>query len=114
MDNRVRTEILAEYAALRNEIIKRMEIRNYLMTFAVAAAGTLLTFGNQKDIPVLVMLIFPIFSVLLAFAWMNNDMHINNLGKYIKNHIESTSGIKGINWQNYKNELKKRCVTIKI
>ena len=55
-----RADILAEYAALRDEIIKRQESRHQLLTFTLILAATIFSFGTKEDTSVLVLLIYPI------------------------------------------------------
>ena len=38
-----RSEMLVEYSALRDEILKREDMRQQMLTFAVLSAGTIMT-----------------------------------------------------------------------
>ena len=95
----VRTELLAEYSALRNEILKRIEIRNYLLTFSLIVAGTILAFGSKDDVTVFVLLLYPILAFFIALAWMQADMQIGYIGFYIKKHIEPK--LDGVKWETF-------------
>lgn len=95
----IRDEILAEYSALRNEILKLIGIRNQLMTFSLIVAGTILTFGAKKDVTVLVLLLYPILAFFLALTWVQTDVQIGNIGYYIRTHIEKK--LKGLKWETF-------------
>lgn len=99
-----RTEALAEYGALRNEILKRIEMRHQLLGVLMLAFGTLLTLGVTTGI-VEVILIYPLLALAFAFAWMHNDVRIKELADYISTHVEDTLGRGthpcGIWWEHY-------------
>ena len=104
-------EVLAEYTALRNEIIKRIEIRHQLLAFLMIAFGTLLTVGAKQDGLVEAILIYPLLALAFAFAWMHNDMRIKELGDYISEHVEDgllrQTHPPGIWWEHYIAKLRK-------
>jgi hypothetical protein len=89
--------ILAEYNVLRAEILKRIEIRNSIVFGTLTFAGVLLGFGlsNAK-----LALIYPVISLFLAAAWVQNDVLISDLGRYIRDHLE-TSPI-GLKWETHR------------
>lgn len=91
--------ILAEYSALRSEILKRMDMRQQMLTFTLVIAGTVLSFGVQEDISPMVLLLYPILALFLASAWMQSDTRIWDVAEYIKKHIEPNLG--GANWESY-------------
>ncbi len=97
--NELRTEILAEYSALRNEILKRLEIRNQILTFTLIIAGTIFTFGSNNNVTVLVLLIYPLLALCLVLAWMHSDVRAGELGDYIRTNIEKK--LEGLEWENY-------------
>lgn len=82
------TEALAEYAALRNEIVKRIEIRHQLLVLMLAAFGILLPLGVEKEV-VEALLIYPLLVLCMAFEWMHIDVRIGEMGEYIKYHMEA-------------------------
>lgn len=93
------TEMLAEYATLRSEILKRMDMRQQMLTFTLVIAGTVLSFGVQTDVSPMVLLFYPILALFLATAWTQSDTRIWDIAEYIKNHIETN--LSGLNWENY-------------
>jgi hypothetical protein len=88
---RVKDILLAEYAALRAEILKRTEVRYQLMTVALLAPGTILAFGVQSKNASL-LLLYPAFALFLSTAWASNFRSVRRLGAYIKTRIETTLG----------------------
>ncbi|KAA3620155.1 MAG: NUDIX hydrolase [Calditrichaeota bacterium] len=108
-----KTEMIAEYSSLRDEILKRMEFRNHILTFTLIVAGSVLSFGSTTGASVMVLLVYPILALFLAIAWMHSDVRAGEIGNYIKNHIESE--LAGIGWENfisnYKLQTKKNLLT---
>lgn len=80
-------EVLAEYAALRDEIVKRIEIRCQLLVLTLAAFGVLLSVGVEKDVPE-ALLVYPLLALCMAIEWMHVDVRIGEMGDYIREHIE--------------------------
>jgi hypothetical protein len=96
---------VAEFTALRNEILKRMEMRHQFMIFALVAAGTFLSLGAGPEISIFVPLIYPILALFLAWGWMHNDVRISQLGDYIRENIEPEQPLM---FQHYKNQQRKQ------
>ncbi|MGB7539787.1 MAG: HAD family hydrolase [Anaerolineales bacterium] len=94
---------LAEYAALRSEILKRSEIQHQLISMALIAAGTFLTvnFTDTSTIPLssTVTLIYPLLAIFLAAAWAQNDYRVRQIGLYIKVCIEKNFLQTGLGWE---------------
>jgi 8-oxo-dGTP diphosphatase len=99
------TEMLAEYSALRSEILKRMDMRQQMLTFTLVIAGTILSFGVQDEVSPMVLLLYPILAMFLATAWTQSDTRIWDIAEYIKNHIETN--LSGINWEHYVHDKNK-------
>lgn len=78
--------LLAEYAALRQEILKRMETQHQVVSLSLTAFGVLGTVGFNNNISAL--LAYPILSLFLAMAWSQNDIRIGQIGQYICEEIE--------------------------
>jgi sucrose-6-phosphatase len=89
--------LLAEYAALRAEILNRTEIQHQLISLALIAAGTFLTVGLQGSPTV--TLAYPILAVFLAAAWAQNDTRVHQIGLYIKKRIEKRILEAGLGWE---------------
>jgi amino acid transporter len=100
-DNRIsdsqRASILAEYNALRSEILKRIELRNSIQFGTLSFAGVLLGFGIAT--PTLA-LIYVIIATFLAAAWVQSDVVISELGCYIREQLESSQ--IGLQWETHR------------
>lgn len=81
------TFLLREYEALREEILKRMEIENQLTGLAMIALGTLATFAVQYQNPLL-LLSYPTLAMFLSFGWSHSDNEDRNL--YQRAHRSKT------------------------
>ncbi|MFC1716977.1 hypothetical protein ACFL6S_25135 [Candidatus Poribacteria bacterium] len=77
-----------EYASLRSEILKRIELRHQVIIAALTIAGVFLGFGAKGDSHPLVILVYPPIAASLAFAWYHNESGIRNLARYIRSNIE--------------------------
>ncbi len=88
-DSRISTDtrgVEIEYAALRNEILKRIEMRQQIISITLTLAGVFLGVGlnNQP-----VALIYPPLAMFLAFNWAHNDFRIRITAKYIRENLET-------------------------
>ena len=80
--------ISLEYSSLREEILKRIELRQQLISITLTLAGLFLSFGLTTE---LVPLIYPPIAAFLAIGWAQNDGHIGYIAAYIREHIEKPS-----------------------
>lgn len=94
------TFYLAEYAALRNEIVKRLSFQHQIITITLIAAGTFLSIGYQKNVSSLMILVFPIICLFLAAGWAQNNIRLKQLGDYIRTTIEVKFANNG--WENHR------------
>jgi hypothetical protein len=83
------TFYLAEYNALRAEILKRMGIRHQLFTFTLVVAGTFLSIGLATNLSYKMLFAYPLVTLFISGSWMQSDFRIYQLGQYIKNQIET-------------------------
>ncbi len=74
-----------EYNTLRAEILKRVELRQQLVSITLTLAGIFMSVGLSAD---LVVLVYPPLATLLAFSWAQNDVRISNIAKYIRENLE--------------------------
>jgi len=75
-----------EYISLRGEILKRIELRQQIISVTLTLAGVFLGFGLTTDT---VALVYPPLAAFLAFGWAQNDFRIRDLATYIRTHLES-------------------------
>lgn len=86
-----------EYTSIRAEILKRIELRQQLMSITLTLAGAFIGFGVSNT---LLSLVYPALAVLLAMLWVQNDIRSRQLGKYIQS-IESSGSIPGLGWESF-------------
>lgn len=84
-----------EYGALRAELLKRIELRQSLISTTLTFAGVFLGFGLQNRS---VALIFPLLTVFLGLLWANNDIRFKQIGKYLQD-VEKL--LPGAGWETY-------------
>jgi hypothetical protein len=75
-----------EYNSLRNEILKRFDLRQQFISITLTLAGIFLSFGLTTD---LIALIYPPIATFLALGWAQNDLRVRDLGNYIRENIET-------------------------
>ena len=85
-----------EYNSLRGEILKRIELRQQIISITLTLAGIFLSFGVSTDT---VALIYPPLAAFLAIAWAQNDFRIRDLATYIRENLETTS--IGLGYETY-------------
>src|SRR5579859_1346774 len=93
--------IIAEYNALREEILKLCELQHQIIALALLSFGTLMGVGLQStNTNSSIILIYPVLALFLAAAWLTHAYGIDMLGHYIENHIETHPEVKkSIQWE---------------
>jgi uncharacterized membrane protein YfcA len=99
--------LLAQYNALREEILKRVELRYQIVSLTLIVFGTTLSFGLQAHSSSTVLL-YPIIALFLAASWIHNGFGIKEIGNYIRDQIESTVGEDIIGWEHRVRSQRKR------
>src|SRR5258708_7476136 len=90
--------VLAEYNSLKAEVLKRIEIRHQLTTFALIAPGTIIAVGFQVKNTFLI-LSYPILACLLSAVWLANTRAYHEVSIYIRTQIEPKLGRTNLKWQ---------------
>lgn len=93
-----RAGLVLEYGVLRDEILKRMELRHQLLSIALTLAGVFLGFGlagGGENITV--VLVYPALAALLAMGWGQNESRVRELATHIRQEIETR--IPGLSWE---------------
>ena len=88
-----------EYNHLRAEIIKRIELRQQMSAITLTLAGVFLSVGLTNQ---LVLLVYPVLAMFLAFGLAQNDYRIRELAKYIRENIEIK--IPDLNYESHAHE----------
>lgn len=72
-----------EYLSLRDEVMKRVESRQQLLSIALTLAGAFLGIGWGTGGAV-ALLLFPPLVTLLAVGWVQNEVRIGQINRYIR------------------------------
>jgi len=89
--------LLAEYAQLKAEILKRSEIQHQLISITLVALGGLAAVG-LKDSPA-ALLAYPLLALFLGASWSYNDIQIAQIGIYIRYRIEERLVEPPLGWE---------------
>jgi hypothetical protein len=85
-----------EYQTLRDEILKRVDIRHQTISISLTIAGAFLGVGLTNPS---VALIYPLIAAFLATGWAQNDIRIRQIGQYIREELEVK--LDGMRWEDY-------------
>jgi hypothetical protein len=94
--------LVEQYVSLRNEIEKRIEIRQQILALTLLVAGTFLTVGVQPNVPEVVLLFYPIIAMFLAAIWEHNDLRVGQLNFYLRTEVERHLGRFGPGWETFR------------
>lgn len=95
---------LAEYSALRDEILKRIETQNQILNLTLIIVGTLVSVGYQLSNGPIILLVYPLIALVLSANWEQNNLRIRQIGVYIRERIESRTSSGG--WEQYREIVK--------
>jgi hypothetical protein len=87
-----------EFVALRQEIIKRIELSYQFINLTIIAAGAIFTVGLQGDAPASILLMYPIVSTFLVSGIANHSDAVGKIAYYIRTRHEAVAG--GM-WEQY-------------
>jgi hypothetical protein len=79
-----------EYATLREEVLRRIDSRQQTLSVTLTLAGAFLGLGWGAS-PV-VLLMFPLIALFLAFSWAQNEVFIQQINAYIRENLEKGTG----------------------
>lgn len=85
-----------EYTTLRSEILKRIEMRQQIISVTLTLAGIFLSVGLSVES---VVLIYPILAAFLAFGWAQNDFRIRDTAAYARENIEPV--VPGLSYEQW-------------
>jgi hypothetical protein len=69
-----------EYTALRAELLKRIELRQQILSITLTLAGVFLGFGLANTA---IAFIYPSIAVFLSMLWAQNDLRSSQIGKHL-------------------------------
>ena len=95
-------QLSMEYKELRNEILKRIELRQQVLVITLTIAGVIFGLGVKDGTDFnnsQVALIYPPISLIMAIIWIINDYGIQKASLYIHYRIERKLPI--LMWERY-------------
>ena len=90
--------MLAEYNALREEVLKRVELQQQILSLTLIVFGTILTFGLQVH-SASIILLYPTLSFFLAATWAHDGRTVMKIGIYIRDQVEAKIGGNTFGWE---------------
>jgi hypothetical protein len=107
--------LLIEYKTLREELLKRMELRQHVVQINLTIASLILSYGliqriqntstGQMMASPEVALIYPPIAALLGLGWAQIENRIQVISEYIRVRIEKN--IPDLCWETYMDEFRK-------
>ena len=94
--------LIEQYASLRSEIEKRIDIRQQILALTLIVAGTFLTVGVQPNVPAVVLLFYPLIAFFLGAIWEHNDMRVGQITFYLRTEVEKHLGALGPGWETFR------------
>lgn len=91
---------IAEYNALREEILKRIEMQHQIISLTLIVAGTFFSINLQGNLNPLFNLIYPVLALFLATYWAQNGAQIVRIGNYIYENFDKHL-TNGRGWENH-------------
>jgi len=91
---------LAEYSALRDEILKRIELQHQILNLTLVIAGTVVSVAFQLSKGPIILLIYPPIALVLSAGWEQNNLRIRQIGAYIRERTEPRFSRGG--WEQYR------------
>jgi hypothetical protein len=93
------SRLAIEYNALRDEIVKRIGLRQQTLSITLTIAGVFLGIGVTTHA---VALVYPALATFLAIGWAQNDLRIKHAATYIRDHLEAKTPHLG--WETHVHE----------
>lgn len=84
--------VLAEYNALRTELLQRVATRYQIMGLAFSAFSAILAvqaFGAGSAAGLYLVLLYPLLAFFLLNVYLSNSRHMHTIENYIKTNIEA-------------------------
>jgi hypothetical protein len=84
----IMSALVAEFNAMRAEILFRATSQATLMQLNITAAGTVAFFALADGARAATMIIIPMLSPILGILWLDHDATILKLGRFIKTELK--------------------------
>ena len=91
---------LAEFAALRAEILQLNQQQSQVLTLQLTISGAVLSVAISRDSLRALMLVIPLVSYLLYFRFLAGSMSIYEIARYVREELsERVPG--GLHWEDW-------------
>jgi hypothetical protein len=107
--------LIIEYKSLREELLKRIELRQHVVQINLTIASLILSYGIIQRVQDInsgqgvatpeVALIYPPIAALLGLGWAQIEDRIQNISAFIRLRIERN--IPDLCWETYMDEFRK-------
>lgn len=99
----LKAELLVQFNTLRAEALERMNLRQQILTIALAGVS-IFSVGVTGDITLPIFLLFyPPLGLCLAIAWSHHDVRTGEIGEYLFRYIEPH--FAALKWEKFMREL---------
>jgi hypothetical protein len=92
--------VVAEFTALRAEIVHLTGLQSQIITLAVVAFGAVLPVGFQAKNAAIV-LIYPLLSLVLGVVWLYKAHLITRIATYLRTGVEDRVGRHNLGWEHF-------------
>jgi hypothetical protein len=93
------TFALAEYAALRSELLKQSDYQHQAIQLAFIAAGTFFSLNARAGMQPILLLAYPILALFLSLGWASSAIRSKRIHLYISENIENK--VAGGGWESF-------------
>lgn len=94
-----------EYSALREEIMRRADSRQQILSVGITIAGAFLGVGWGTGAAV-ALLLLPVILACLSATWTQNEVQIFTMQAYIRERIAPR--LPGMGWESFARERRQR------
>jgi len=95
-----RAGLALEYGALRDEILKRVDVRHQITSLSLTLTGIFLGValadGGANGA---IALVYPVLAALLAMAWSQNEDRVRTAATYVRERLEPC--LPGLGWETF-------------
>lgn len=95
------TGIQMEYSFLRDQFLKRVEMRHQVVELTLTIAAAFLGLALTKEVPTSIALIFPPIAFFLALEWVYIDIRQNQTVRYLRK-LEKKMPDLELGWEEFK------------
>ncbi|MGA4995470.1 hypothetical protein [Nonomuraea bangladeshensis] len=91
---------VAEFTALRAEIVQLTGLQSQIVTLTVVAFGAIVPVGLQNNNAAIV-LVYPLLSLILGIVWLYKAHLITRIAAYLRSGVEDRVGQSNLGWEHF-------------